>query len=495
MGGKWDSAWTSDPRAIDKLAEGYYGCLRYGSPDDTKISCSDPRRLYSYGGDVWTSLQSCKPSSVAPEPIAIPEGDLVAAIRQRYNIAFEGARFTRTELSWAWEALAKAESRAPRFYPLLNNAFSGTAGKYDPKNSKYILITHSSRTTETFNHQDPISINIRDTSGGPFTGKEFFQQVLIHELGHVIHGLSGLPRDNKFDEEMFKARSAEGPLTAYSRDSVDEAFAELVSYFVMDNITEQPTRYSVVKWPSSNPFITNQYPNHLSFAQSLLGGSLASTSQAPKTKVTLDPGHGNPDLYKENKADENTLTLAVARATRDKLTSLGYDVSLTRSNGELDRAGYYQDLQNRINTANQRGGIFVSIHFDRYTPFNISEYNNKIKAYHKSGDVQSRRLGDLISQSIQQNVPGYIFESSSPGDYYLLNTTGSPTDCENGKVRGSEVPCNVYNVQQGLQIPGIIQEIFPRVNSYNEISGQVNNIAKGYCQGILSYTGDIRRCP
>lgn len=65
-GTKWDASWTNDKQAIDKLVSGYYGCLRYGSPDDNNISCTDSRRIYNYGDDVWTSIQSCKTQTPPP---------------------------------------------------------------------------------------------------------------------------------------------------------------------------------------------------------------------------------------------------------------------------------------------------------------------------------------------------------------------------------------------------------------------------------------------
>lgn len=49
-GEHWDPKWNSDQMAIYKIAEGYYGCLSYPS-------CKDGP--FSYGQDLWNSLQSC----------------------------------------------------------------------------------------------------------------------------------------------------------------------------------------------------------------------------------------------------------------------------------------------------------------------------------------------------------------------------------------------------------------------------------------------------
>lgn len=56
-GNKWDPSWANNKDVLYKLAEGYYGCLEYGGPDPLK--CGGP---YNYGDDLWSSIQSCKPS-------------------------------------------------------------------------------------------------------------------------------------------------------------------------------------------------------------------------------------------------------------------------------------------------------------------------------------------------------------------------------------------------------------------------------------------------
>lgn len=49
-GTRWDPAWTDDKDAIYALVNGYYGCILYPS------CTSGP---YSYGDDVWKSIQAC----------------------------------------------------------------------------------------------------------------------------------------------------------------------------------------------------------------------------------------------------------------------------------------------------------------------------------------------------------------------------------------------------------------------------------------------------
>lgn len=53
-GTKWDPAWTNNKEVTDKMINSFYGCLNYPS------CTSGP---HNYGEDVWTSIQSCKPSA------------------------------------------------------------------------------------------------------------------------------------------------------------------------------------------------------------------------------------------------------------------------------------------------------------------------------------------------------------------------------------------------------------------------------------------------
>lgn len=65
-GTRWNDAWTDDREAINKMVDGYYGCLKYPS-------CSSGP--YDYSSDVWNSIQSCKTTSTGgttTTPITIP---------------------------------------------------------------------------------------------------------------------------------------------------------------------------------------------------------------------------------------------------------------------------------------------------------------------------------------------------------------------------------------------------------------------------------------
>lgn len=61
-GTAWNPDWTDDKEAIKALVNTYYGCFNYGGARD----CTGP---YNYADDVWTSVQSCKPSPVPQEKL------------------------------------------------------------------------------------------------------------------------------------------------------------------------------------------------------------------------------------------------------------------------------------------------------------------------------------------------------------------------------------------------------------------------------------------
>lgn len=256
-GGNYDRA------GIERIVRDYFTQCEYTSTGSSQT--------FNYCDDLWNSYQRCQIPTPTPQPTLPPGANYQALIKQQFNIEFQGPRFTDNELTWAWEALTKAQSRAPKFFsPLLTNSVAA-------KSQKYILITHSPQGTETFNWDNPIKINIRDQLSGPFSSKELFQQVLIHELAHVIHGPSGAPREARFDSGISSARSSEGALTAYSQDSIDEAFSEVLSYYIMNNLPEQPTKYLSTQlfWPSINPLDAQRgghliYQQHRSFIESLL---------------------------------------------------------------------------------------------------------------------------------------------------------------------------------------------------------------------------------
>ncbi len=217
----------------------------------------------------------------------------------------------------------------------------------------------------------------------------------------------------------------------------------------------------------------------------------------PKGKiVVLDPGHTNPDKFGEGKADENRLNQLLVGKIQALLTKNGFSVIITRANG-AGGSSYYSDLQDRINIANQaKAAAFVSIHFDNVT---ASRKGSVTAYYRRPNDSASRDLGSKISNKIAEQLTGYKATTPEAGDYYLLNQAGAETDClPNGQVNGyAGVTCNPASeskVQKGLDVPGIIQEIFPGNVAYSSLEGQADAISLGYCNGISAFLGGNGDC-
>lgn len=78
-GTKWNPQWTTDRNIINKVAEGYYGCLEYGGGDPLK--CSGP---YNYGQDLWNSLQNCSAISTTLASCPVPGGVIKNPSYQAY---------------------------------------------------------------------------------------------------------------------------------------------------------------------------------------------------------------------------------------------------------------------------------------------------------------------------------------------------------------------------------------------------------------------------
>lgn len=288
-GGKWNPAWTNDRGAINTLVEGYYGCLNYGGADPLK--CDGP---FNYGLDVWTSVQSCKPTtslaSAVPGAANSPTAptaptdaeELRLKIASEFGIEFEKNAFSHQTLRWSWEVFHQARYYAPNFFPLVHRPF------------KIVQIVRTSGYTATYNGIGVITFNIRSEGA-----EDLYKQILIHELGHIIHGPSGIPREAKYDEGINIAQKADGQtLSRYSNENTDEAFAELVSYYITRGKPEQRTFYNDIKWSDQNPLETGNYPAHLSFIEGILGkpSTAPTVAQTPITGPLSMPTKGTITL-------------------------------------------------------------------------------------------------------------------------------------------------------------------------------------------------------
>ena len=250
---KWNPEWTSNKAALGALAESYYGCPNYGGANPLK--CEGP---YLYGDDLWTSIQSCKITTPAPQPVALPEGDLKIAIKQQFGIDFQGKNFKENHLRWAWEILSLTKQKTAKFFELLG--------------PNVIASTHSAVSERTGR-----TIFFSTLPNGFLTSgtEQQFKVLLIHELAHIIRGDPGSSQAENYDKLMLDAIDVDNNsyLTKYSDKTcfggsqVDEDFSETVTYFINSGVPEQDLGCGIRS--SSNPIYEGSYPGHAEFVRKL----------------------------------------------------------------------------------------------------------------------------------------------------------------------------------------------------------------------------------
>lgn len=282
-GTKWDPTWTSDKVAIEKLVSSYYGCLRYGSSDDENISCSDPGRIYSYGDDVWTSIQNCKPAS-GNVPAPPSDGNYQVSVgKMGINMA---NGFSADTYKWAFEILTSSFTQFPKFKERLGNS---------PIEVKPICnISNTSGRVISIRNKKQFCPNLPpDAPEGPTSDPILFKQVFIHELAHIINGSS---RPGIYGARIKEAVAQDkGYLTKYAASSTsdptkicaepqdanmedtwaDEDFAETISYYINKDTPERDFGCGVYRG-DLNPFAlttsagTRAYEAHYKLAEEVL---------------------------------------------------------------------------------------------------------------------------------------------------------------------------------------------------------------------------------
>ena len=96
--------------------------------------------------------------------------------------------------------------------------------------------------------------------------------------------------------------------------------------------------------------------------------SLSATSPAAvepnraRPTVVIDPGHGGIFAGAQGYAQEEEVTLAVAKQLRDLLVARGFEVVMTRDGDRELSADYVTDLNTRAGFARNDYNIFISIH-------------------------------------------------------------------------------------------------------------------------------------
>ena len=223
------------------------------------------------------------------------------------------------------------------------------------------------------------------------------------------------------------------------------------------------------------------------------------TAQTSKV-VVLDPGHCSNDKYGEGKVPENSLNLKQVAALGDLLSSNGYTVKIYNpsGNGSCSANDYYENLQNRVDFANEnKADVFISVHAD-----NGQQDDSFNPIYSEAGpfDSESKDLGESLCSSIRnnlkisgKNISCKISESTQTGigqsdglEYYLLGPAGSRTA---GQFGGK-----LTSIQREREMPGIILENYMKTNqSYTDINPFINQIAQAYCSGIAQFL-DGKNC-
>lgn len=260
-GTKWEAGWTNNKIAIAALVNTYYGCLKYGSADDTNTPCADPGRKYSYADDVSTSIQNCQAAAPGAVPVLPLGADYTAEIFKNFHINFVQGKFTENHLKWAWEILSQAKTIAPNFFNLVGTVTADTRSGIGERSGNTIFFSTDSNSF----------FSKSDESG--------FKVLLIHELGHVIRGNPGSTQQ-RYDQLLQQAIDKDrGYLTGYGQNpctgtsAVDEDFAETVAYYINRGTPEKNLACGSKSSDNLNPLYSGRYPNHLSFIQSILGTS------------------------------------------------------------------------------------------------------------------------------------------------------------------------------------------------------------------------------
>lgn len=264
-GGAWDTSKTNDPVYIDNIAEGYYGCLKYGAPPGSK--CSDTRNIYSYGGDLYAGVSQCKPTSSGTVPPPPVDGNYQKWLGD-FGVNIEDGFYVPQIYQWAYEVLATLPKPevAPAFTTLIGLSHDSPitirpiCGQPSYTDGRTIFL----RKQPTFCiGTDP------NTPKGPTSDPNLFKHTLIHEMGHVLYNTNR----TRYNSKIIEARRQDrGFLTDYSANATsdprkacgigddngnraDEDFAESVSYFINSGIKTQD--YGCGIWDEElgvNPF-------------------------------------------------------------------------------------------------------------------------------------------------------------------------------------------------------------------------------------------------
>ena len=140
---------------------------------------------------------------------------------------------------------------------------------------------------------------------------------------------------------------------------------------------------------------------------------------AKRYVVMLDPGHGGSDTgaLGVTGSQEKDVNLAVAQATRDDLTTMGYKVLMTRDSDD------YVSLAERAAYSNSTlPFIFVSIHANSVPDEKITG----AMVFHYEGSDEGSRIARYVLRSIV-NGTGAVDKGVRIADFYVLREVVVPS--------------------------------------------------------------------
>ncbi len=142
--------------------------------------------------------------------------------------------------------------------------------------------------------------------------------------------------------------------------------------------------------------------------------------------IVIDAGHGGRDGGSVGVGGtiEKEINLKYAYALKDKLTSSGFRVEMTRKTDD----GLYSasaknkklsDMEARKNIIKRANpNLVISIHMNSFSSSGATGAN----CYYRQGDESGKQISNLIQQSFNTYC-GAKSKLGKVGDYYILNST------------------------------------------------------------------------
>lgn len=149
------------------------------------------------------------------------------------------------------------------------------------------------------------------------------------------------------------------------------------------------------------------------------------TEQEPEPKIPLvviDPGHGGEDEgCSRGDVLEKDINLELSRRLAVRLRDMGFDVILTRENGETEVS-----LKERVALAEEKeADIFVSIHQNSCEQFSASARG--IETWYCGRDRDCRRLAQLVHKGALGKTKAPERELREGRELYVTRETSMPS--------------------------------------------------------------------